>query len=53
MTKNNVAKNGNGASHGFESGLFKAAGKRCGNIKTSDSKLVAHELIFFSTSPTL
>lgn len=46
MTKNKVAKNGNGASLGFEAALFKAADKLRGNMEPSDYKHVVLGLIF-------
>jgi type I restriction enzyme M protein len=46
MTKNKVARNGNGASLGFEAELFKAADKLRGNMEPSDYKHVVLGLIF-------
>src|SRR5690606_19536217 len=46
MTKNKVAKNGNGASLGFEAELFRAADKLRGNMEPSDYKHVVLGLIF-------
>src|SRR5690606_6566210 len=46
MTKKRVAKNGNGASLGFEAELFKAADKLRGNMEPSDYKHVVLGLIF-------
>src|SRR5690606_25312580 len=46
MAKNKVAKNGNGASLGFEAELFKAADKLRGDMEPSDYKHVALGLIF-------
>ncbi len=46
MAKNKVAKNGNGASLGFEAELFKAADKLRGNMEPSDYKHVVLGLIF-------
>lgn len=46
MANQNAAKNGNGASLGFEAELFKAADKLRGNMEPSDYKHVVLGLIF-------